>query len=171
MTAPTPSGMRRLRPVIVVIGVVLGLVILYVVLSNDDQEPLYAYRDLLADAAAGDVTAIEQRGTTLYVFSADGLSRTSYVASESINVYADVCAGTGRSIGPGCSIYYAVLPETGEWLGLLISGLVPLLVIGGFLYFMMRQVGKSGPTLVKLVDDSPPPDSDGSRASHETPPS
>jgi LPXTG-motif cell wall-anchored protein len=144
---------------IVVIGVLGLLAIPYAALSSDDQEPLYAYSDLLADAAAGDVTAIEQAGTTLYVFSVDGLSRTSYVASESINVYADVCAATGRSIGPDCSIYYAVLPQTGEWVGLLVSGLVPLLVIGGFLYFMMRQVGKSsGPTLVKLVDDSPPPD-------------
>lgn len=153
------AGIRRLRLAIVVIGVLGLLAILYAALSSDDREPLYAYSDLLADAAAGDVTAIEQAGTTLYVFSADGLSRTSYVASESINVYADVCAATGRSIGPDCSIYYAVLPQTGEWVGLLVSGLVPLLVIGGFLYFMMRQVGKSsGPTLVKLVDDSPPPD-------------
>jgi ATP-dependent Zn protease len=159
MTVPTPSGIWRLRTVIVVIGILLGLVILYVVLSNDDQEPLYAYSDLLADAAAGEITAIEQGGTTLYVFSADGKSRTSYVASESINVYAEVCAATGRSIGPDCSVYYAVLPQTGEWVGLLVSGLVPLLVIGAFLYFMMRQVGRSSsPTLVKLVDDSLPPD-------------
>lgn len=158
MTAPTPSGIWRLRTVVVVIGAVLGLVILYVVLSNDDQEPLYAYSDLLAGAAAGEITAIEQDGTTLYVSFLDGRSSTSHVVSESINVYEEVCAATGRLLGPDCSIYYAVLPQTGEWLGLLISGLVPLLVIGGFLYFMMRQVGKSGPTLVKLVDDSPPPD-------------
>jgi len=30
-------------------------------------------------------------------------------------------------------------PETGQWLGLLISALLPVLLIGGFIFFMMRQ--------------------------------
>jgi ATP-dependent Zn protease len=137
----------------VIIGVILGVAVLYVALSSGNEQPVYAYSELLADAAAGRVAAIEQDGTVLYVSLRDGRSLTSDVASESVNVYADVCYATGKPIGPNCSIYYAVVPGAGEWVGLLISALLPVLLIGAFFFFMMRQAQRADkPLLVKLAD-------------------
>lgn len=69
------------------------------------------------------------------------------IASESINVYAEVCAAAGADLGQ-CPIEYTALgtSEAGQWLGLLISALLPVLLIGAFIYFMMRQAqrGKTG---------------------------
>jgi hypothetical protein len=139
----------------VIVAVLVGLGLLYAVLSRDTSEPIYAYSDLLADAAAGDVESIQQDGTYVYVYFRDGLALTSQVANDSINVYAEVCAVTGNAIGPECPIYYAALSadQASELLGLLISAFLPVLLIGAFIYLMMRQAAKTQkPLLVKLAD-------------------
>jgi len=66
--------------------------------------------------------------------------REVFVASDSINVYAEVCAATGRQPGPDCGIRYEVVgaSQTGQWIGLLITSLLPVLLISGLIYFMVR---------------------------------
>ena len=54
------------------------------------------------------------------------------------NVWADMVAAAAPKTLPS-DIYEAKpVPDT-SWLGLLLTGLLPLLVIGGFIFFMMRQ--------------------------------
>jgi hypothetical protein len=93
------------------------------------------------------VAAIEQEGTELTVsFVGQSETRIARVASESINVYAEVCAAAGAEIG-SCPISYVVHQpsEAGSVVTLLITALLPVLLIGGFIYFMMRGAARRGP--------------------------
>jgi ATP-dependent Zn protease len=107
----------------------------------------YPYSQLMADAAAGRVTSIVQEGTELTVSLRDEAeTRASTVASESVNVYAEACAAAGEELGQ-CSIgYTARAPSTSEGIvSLLITALLPVLLIGGFIYFTMRQAQRGPP--------------------------
>jgi ATP-dependent Zn protease len=139
----------RIPFVLMVVAVaIFGLALLAMYLMDERDAPVYAYSDLLADAAAGRVEAITQDGTRLTVsLSAEAQPRRTTVASESINVYAEVCTAAGAQLGDCPIEYVAVGPSAaGQWLGLLITALLPVLLIGGFIYFMMRQAqrGQSG---------------------------
>lgn len=141
--------LSRIRLVlgIVVVGI-FGLALLWTFyVDSGNEAPAYAYSQLLADAAAGRVGAIAQDGTHLRV-TLNGKSepRSARIASESINVYAEVCAAAGSDLGR-CPIEYTALgsSEAGQWLGLLITALLPVLLIGTFIFFMMRQASKGKP--------------------------
>ena len=134
--------------VMLVVVLIFGLALVWSYLADGTQAPTYAYSELLADAAAGNVVAITQSGTDLTV-TKRGVSTPLRVAvaSESINVYAEVCAAAGASLG-GCPIDYAAVEASaaGSIVTLLITSLLPVVLIGSFIYFMMRQAqrGKSG---------------------------
>ncbi len=68
-----------------------------------------------------------------------GSSRSSCPGVAGLtNVWADMVAAAAPKTLPA-DIYEAKpVPDT-SWLGLLLTGLLPLLVIGGFIFFMMRQ--------------------------------
>jgi len=139
-------GSKWIRLSLVVLGTLTLAVLLWTYLSAQGGDPEgYPYSVLLADAAAGNVTAISQDGTQLTVtLTGQSGPRISYVATESIDVYAEVCAAMGEEPGPGCPIQYEFVPvsETGQWLGLLISALLPVLLIGTFFFFMLRASRK-----------------------------
>lgn len=137
----------RVNP-LVVVGVVVVVVFGLALLSDGDEEgPTYAYSQLMADAAAGRVDAIHQDGTRLTVrLTGEQEPRLAHIASESVNVYAEACAAAGAELGE-CPIEYTVVgrSERGQWLSLVISALLPVLLIGGFVYFMMRQAQRRNP--------------------------
>jgi ATP-dependent Zn protease len=130
----------RLALVIVVV-LIFGLALLWTYTTDDSEVPAYPYSQLLADAAAGKVEAISQDGTRLTVtLRGETEPHLVTVASESINVYAEVCGAVGSPLGQ-CPIQYAVVEESaaGQWVGLLITSLLPVMLIGSFIFFMMRQ--------------------------------
>ncbi|MEX0626231.1 MAG: ATP-dependent zinc metalloprotease FtsH, partial [Chloroflexota bacterium] len=128
--------------VVLVVLAVFGLALLwtYVVESNTGKP--YTYSEMLEDAAKGDVTAVVQDGTRLAV-TVDGSTepKAVVVPSEFVNVRAEVCAAAGSSDPGSCAITYSAVEESaaGQWLGLLITAFLPVLLIGGFIFFMMRQ--------------------------------
>jgi ATP-dependent Zn protease len=139
--AETLGSPRVLRVLLVVVIVLMALAVLVNTLTNNSEEPSLSYSDLLANAAAGNVEAVSQDGTRLDVsLAGDPQPRVVYVASDSINVYAEVCAATGNAPGPSCPIQYEVVAtsETGQLLGYLITALLPVILIGAFFYFMLR---------------------------------
>jgi ATP-dependent Zn protease len=133
---------RFQRSYLLVIGVLAVLFILAgTIFSSPQDSGDHSYSQLLVEASAGRVVGIVQQGTTLSVTVKDAAEPwTVYVASESVNVYAEVCAAAGQSLGR-CSISYAASqPDAGrQWIGLLVTSLLPVLLIGSFVYFMMRQ--------------------------------
>ena len=131
----------------VIAVVVMALALLWTSLDSERDTPTYPYSQLLADAAAGRVEGITQDGTRLTVqVSSEAEPRHVTVASESINVYAEVCAAAGAELG-ACPIAYAAQApsEAGQWAGLLITALLPVLLIGAFIFFMMRQAQRQRP--------------------------
>lgn len=133
--------------VMLVVVAIFGLAIIWDYVSDGTEAPTYSYSQLLADAKAGEVVAITQAGTHLTVTrrgESEPLSVT--VASESINVYADVCAAAGAQLGD-CPIDYAVVDASpaGQIVTLLITSLLPVLLIGSFIFFMMRQAQRGKP--------------------------
>ena len=87
------------------------------------------------------VESITQEGTTLTVkLKGSPQEKTTTVASADINYREEVCAVTGDAADCGGIKYDYVQPSAaGGILTLLITALLPVLLIGGFIFFMMRQ--------------------------------
>ena len=122
-----------------VVLAVFGLAVLWTFMSPTGNGETYTYSQMLDDVAAGDVTSITQEGTTLTV-KVGGEEKTATVASPDINYRAEVCQVAGDPVGCAGIDYDYVQPSAaGGILTLLITALLPVLLIGGFIFFMMRQ--------------------------------
>jgi cell division protease FtsH len=136
------SRLIRNSVVLVVLGV-FGLALLWTYLVDSNQTAPYTYSQMLEDAQAGKVTDVVQDGTRLTVIlnGDKDTPRTVVVPSEFVNVRSEVCAAAGSTDPGNCPVKYSAVEESaaGQWLGLLITAFLPVLLIGGFIFFMMRQ--------------------------------
>jgi cell division protease FtsH len=126
--------------VVLVVLAVFGLAVLWTFMSPSAENTPYTYSQLLDDVAKPDSTvqSITQEGTTLTVKFTGDTEKTTSVASPDVNYRAEVCAAAGE----GCDDieYDYIQPSAaGGILTLLITALLPVLLIGGFIFFMMRQ--------------------------------
>jgi cell division protease FtsH len=126
--------------VVLVVLAVFGLAVLWTFMSPSAENQPYTYSELLTDVAKPDsnVQSITQEGTTLTVKFTGDTEKTTTVASPDINYRAEVCAAAGDDCG-GISYDYVQPSAAGGILTLLITALLPVLLIGGFIFFMMRQ--------------------------------
>ncbi len=129
-----------------VVLAVFGLALLWTYVVDSNQEAAYTYSQLLGDAKAGKVTEITMDGDKLTVQLAE--SKEPKVATAPPNadgsmVINQVCQAAGISDVAACGQkinFNPVQPSAaGQWVGLLITALLPVLLIGGFIFFMMRQ--------------------------------
>ena len=128
--------------VVLVVLAVFGLAVLWTFMGGDTAQNDYTYTDLLRDAAEGDVLEVTQEGTTLTVKLDGGREQTTTVGSPDINYRAEVCSAVpgGSPTNCGDLVYNYVEPSAaGGILTLLITALLPVLLIGAFIFFMMRQ--------------------------------
>jgi cell division protease FtsH len=129
--------------VVLVVLAVFGLAVLWTFMVEGSQAPTYTYSQLLKDAADHKVTAVTQDGTKLSV-KLDGSDqpKSVTVASPDLNYRAEVCQAAGATDPAQCGgIDYSFVEASaaGQWLGLLVTALLPVLLIGAFIFFMMRQ--------------------------------
>jgi cell division protease FtsH len=125
--------------VVLVVLAVFGLAVLWTFMGTGDAAPEYGYGQLLEDARRGAVTEITQEGQRITAV-VSGQERTSVVPSELTNVYSDLGCAAGTAGQFNCQNFTAMEPSgTGGMLTLLITALLPVLLIGGFIFFMMRQ--------------------------------
>jgi cell division protease FtsH len=125
--------------VVLVVLAVFGLAVLWTFMSEPGSSDTYTYSELLDDASAGKIESIKQEGTTLTVKLTDvAEERTTTVASPDINYREEVCAAAGENCG-GIAYDFTQPSAAGGILTLLITALLPVLLIGGFIFFMMRQ--------------------------------
>jgi len=127
---------------IVMLVLVVGTAaLLFTWLSTNTPPSSTPYSQFLNEVAAGQVAKVVQQGTTLTV-TKDG-SATSYtvnVPTVLTDVYGDVQAAAVRgNQDPNSVVVDALPPADTSWLGLLLTAVLPLLIIGGFIFFMMRQ--------------------------------
>ena len=133
---------KFLRNGIVMLVLVAGTVaLLYTWVSSTAPATAVGYSDFLSRVQAGQVAKVIQDGETLLVTPKSGPTYTVVVQNPITgNVLDDmlVAAKAGGQELPN-DVYARKQTADTSWVGLLLTGLLPLLVIGGFIFFMMRQ--------------------------------
>ncbi len=135
-----PKFMRNgLLMLVLVIGTAA---LLFTVLNGSTQPNTVGYSQFLADVQNGRVDKVVHMGETLTV-TLKGTPPTSYdttVPGVLTQVWQDMqAAARAGSLNLPAGIYEATPAPDTSWLGLVLTGLLPLLIIGGFIFFMMRQ--------------------------------
>ena len=114
--------------------------LLYTWLNSSTTADSQGYGTFLSQVADGQVTKVTQRADTLTVVKTDGSTYTVTVPSVLTQVVTDMRQATtdaGKTFDP--SIYCAEAAPDNGWLLTAVSVVLPLVVIGAFIYFMMRQ--------------------------------
>jgi cell division protease FtsH len=129
---------------IVMLVLVVGTAaLLFTWLSASSPATETPYSDFLAKVQAGQVSKVVQQDSTLSVTPKGGGAPYAVIAPGLAglhDVYADIKAAADRgNVTLTGDIYTVKQAADSSWLGLLLTGLLPLLVIGGFIFFMMRQ--------------------------------
>ena len=129
---------------IVMLVLVVGTAaLLFTWLQSNTQPTQVGYSQFLTDVQLGKVSEVSQQGDTLTVktVGSSGAPYTVTVPSILTKVYPDdmLAAAKAGGVTLAPSIYKAAPAPDTSWLGLVLTGLLPLLVIGGFIFFMMRQ--------------------------------
>jgi cell division protease FtsH len=96
-----------------------------------------AYSDFLKDVQTGTVTSIVQEGSKLNVTTSSD-KYSVVVPGLLAQAYKDVQDAAAAGSKPMPTFKAQTPPDT-SWLGLILTGLLPILIIGGFIFFMMRQ--------------------------------
>jgi ATP-dependent Zn protease len=133
------------RIVLSLIGLILGVAVLLVVANapRSPSAPERGYSAFLDDVAGGRVQRVVQHGQTLTV-DENGTTYSVVVPSVVTNVYLDMqYAAEESSRTLPADIYSAEIEPDTSWIGLLLTGLLPLLVIGGFIVLMLRAARRA----------------------------
>ncbi len=126
---------------IVMLVLVVGTAaLLFTWITTTSQPQNSAYSKFLSDVGAGQVMKVTQQGTTLTVEKTDDSTYTVIVPTVLTQVYDNIqAAATKGGIDPAKIEFIAQPAPDTSWLGLLLTAVLPLLIIGGFIFFMMRQ--------------------------------
>ncbi len=135
---------KFMRNGIVMLVLVAGTVaLLYSFLMSSPSDQTVAYSTFLDNVRKGEVAKVEQQDLRLTV-TPRGSTATYAVIVPGVgftNVFGDVDkAAEAGGIDPTTIVFAGKeASQTGQWISLLIGALLPVLLIGGFLFFMMRQ--------------------------------
>ena len=131
---------------IVMLVLVVGTAaLLFTWIQSTTPPNAVGYSQFLTNVKDGQVETVTQQGDTLTVKPKAGApSGAPYtvtvpapIVTKVLDDMAAAAKSSGTTLAPG--IYKAEPAPDTSWLGLLLTGLLPLLVIGGFIFFMMRQ--------------------------------
>ena len=126
------NGIVMLALVVVALAVVVTLV------TQTSNEPETSYTEFLGNVTAGKVTSIVQEGARLTVTPTTGAAYVVVVPGLLADALPQIQAAAAAGDVPMPQLT-AKQPSDTSWLGLIITGLLPILIIGGFIFFMMRQ--------------------------------
>jgi cell division protease FtsH len=126
---------------IVMLVLVVGTAaLLFTWITNTSQPNNTGYSKFLAEVGKGEINKVTQQGTTLTVERKDKTTYNVIVPTVLTPVYTDMQAAAdkgGTDLAP--DVFTAQPAPDTSWLGLLLTAVLPLLIIGGFIFFMMRQ--------------------------------
>jgi cell division protease FtsH len=126
------NGIVMLALVVVALAVVVTLV------SSSSPSNSQSYTAFLNDVSAGKVSKVTQEGSTLTVVAKDGTYTVVVPGLLANQVLPDMRAAAAEGNAKVPDLLAKQTTDT-SWLGLIITGLLPILIIGGFIFFMMRQ--------------------------------
>ncbi|HEY3522924.1 MAG TPA: ATP-dependent zinc metalloprotease FtsH [Candidatus Limnocylindrales bacterium] len=132
---------KFLRNGIVMLVLVVGtVVLLYTWLLQSPTQQQVGYSQFLQHVQDGQVAKAVQQDQTLTVTATDNKTYTVTVPTVLTPVFQDIqTAAKAGNVDPTKIDYAAEKAPDTSWLGLFITGLLPLILIGGFIFFMMRQ--------------------------------
>jgi len=126
---------------IVMLVLVVGTVaLLYTWLIQGTPGTPTGYSQFLADVQGGRIAKVIQQDQSLTVTYNDGSTKLVVVPSILTQVYQDMqnaAKAGGVALKP--DIFASEKTADTSWLGLVLTGLLPVILIGGFIFFMMRQ--------------------------------
>jgi cell division protease FtsH len=132
---------KFLRNGIVMLVLVAGTVaLLYTWVSSSTPQNSNGYLRFLDDVKAGKVQKATQDGETLTVQTTTGTYTVivpNPITGDVAKDMSDAAKAGNVQLAPDA--YLRKPTADTSWIGLLLTGLLPLLVIGGFIFFMMRQ--------------------------------
>src|SRR4051794_16193346 len=118
--------------------VVVALAVVFTVVNQSSPNNEMAYTDFLSSVSKGQVQDVTQEGSTLTVKPTTGSSYTVVVPGLLAN---QVLTDMQQAVGPGKPTpkFGAKQAPDNGWISILITGLLPILIIGGVIFFFMRQ--------------------------------
>ena len=128
---------------IVMLVLVVGTAaLLFTWITTTSQPTNTGYSKFLDEVRQGKIAKVTQQGTTLTVQRSGNDTSTYTVIVPTIltQVYNDMQAAAAagdKTLEP--DVFAAQPAPDTSWLGLLLTAVLPLLIIGGFIFFMMRQ--------------------------------
>jgi len=135
--------------VLLVVLAVFGLALLWTYMLGGNGEPEYVYSEFLTQLGdpteRAQIEEITMDGDRLIINPDTDNPRTAIVppGSEGTAVYEQICSAAGFDTTAECASQIKFNPvepsAAGQWVGLLITALLPVLLIGAFIFFMMRQ--------------------------------
>ena len=137
-----PLNPRFFRNGIVMLAlVVVALAVVFTVVSQSTPATGTGYSQFLSDVQGGKVSKVIQEGSKLTVTSTGPTPQYDVVVPNVLTqVWQDMqtAAAAGGQKLPAAIYSVKDAPDNG-WISILITGLLPILIIGGFIFFMMRQ--------------------------------
>jgi len=132
---------KFLRNGIVMLVLVLGTVaLMYAWFFQPTNANTKGYSEFLNDVQAGKVISVKQQDQTLAVDEGSAGKFTVVVPSSLTQVYPDMQAAAKAGNKPlDPKIFESQKAADTSWIGLAVTGLLPLILIVGFIIFMMRQ--------------------------------
>ena len=131
---------KFMRNGIVMLVLVVGTVaLLYTFLISSPSDQEVAYSQFLTNVSNGAVTEVVQQDLRLTVTGKT--PEDTYVVIVPGIGFTDVFADVQAAAPEGSTILFAgkEASQGGQWMSLLIGAILPVMLIGGFLFFMMRQ--------------------------------
>jgi len=126
--------------VVLVVLAVFGLAVLWTFMGSGETAAEYGYGELIEDARSGEIESVTKEGLRLTAtFGGGREEQTAIAPSELTDPYADICNAAGPDSGACQNFEVVEESAAGGILTLLITALLPVLLIGGFIFFMMRQ--------------------------------
>ncbi len=131
--------------VVLVVLAVFGLALLWTYIVDSGPTDQYTYSQMLTDASAGNISQITQDSTKLTVKLKNDPNTKSVIVSDvgNVDVYQQVCDAAGAPNLADCakSISYNAVEASaaGGIITTLLISILPVLLIGAFIFFMMRQ--------------------------------
>jgi cell division protease FtsH len=127
---------------IVMLVLVVGTAALLFTWITTTQAPVNTgYSQFLQDVSENEIEKVTQQGTTLTVVTKDDKKTYTVIVPTVLTpVLTDMqAAAAGTNVKLPADIFTATPAPDTSWLGLLLTAVLPLLIIGGFIFFMMRQ--------------------------------
>src|SRR4029079_5768789 len=147
---PTHPGGSLLNPkffrngIVMLVLVVGTAALLFTWITTTSQPQTTGYSDFLNQVSQNKVAKVTQQGTTLTVETTSTPKETYTVIVPTVltPVFTDMQAAAAKGTPPvelPADVFTANQAPDTSWLGLLLTAVLPLLIIGGFIFFMMRQ--------------------------------